>query len=340
MTSRSSSLLRTIFGLSLAVFFLYLAFRDAHWEELWNSFEGVNYWWVALFVVLAALSHFFRAYRWKYLLSPIKMGISVHKLFSAVMIGYLINNFVPRAGELARAYVIGKSEGVPKSAALGTVVVERILDLVSFVFILCLVLFFFPSSIEVLIEDAEKFRPLFLAGSIGALLLFGWLFLKSEKLFGLLKNVRYLAPKKYATRIEAIIDSFVSGFKIASSRKYIWQIAISSLLMWLCYILTLYVTFFAFDAIRALELDISAAIILLIFSTAAFILPAPGAFGTYHSFLTLALVKLYGVDNSTALSYSVLTHEIGFLFIVVVGVFYLLKDHLKISELRNEASTG
>ncbi len=76
--------------------------------------------------------------------------------------------------------------------------------------------------------------------------------------------------------------------------------------------------------------------ILLTVTSLAFVLPAPGAFGTYHSFLKYALVRLYGVDDVTALSYSVLTHEVNFALVMIVGIFYFLKDHLKVSEVEME----
>lgn len=334
MKLRSGSTLRISFGLALVAFFLYLAFKDVHFDELWKSLISIRYEWVILFIIVAIISHIVRAVRWKYLLAPIKSNVSVHKLFSAIMIGYLVNNAIPRAGEIARAHAVGKFEEIPKSAAFGTVIVERILDIVTFFFILCAVLFLYPNSLTAVTDNIEEYRMFFLAGSILSLLLFVWLFLRSEWLFGHLKKITLFLPDKYSRRVEGVLETFLSGFKIASDRKHFLPIVLTSVLMWLCYVLTLYFAFFAFDPLRELNLGMAEAVVLMTFSTIAFILPVPGAFGTYHSFMTLALVKLYNVDQATALSYSVLTHEVGFIVIVVVGVFYFLKDHLTISEIR------
>ncbi len=116
------------------------------------------------------------------------------------------------------------------------------------------------------------------------------------------------------------------------------HVVLLSLAIWFFYGLGLYVPFFAFGPIVELNLGFSASMVLLTVTSIAFVLPAPGAFGTYHSFLRFALVRLYGVDDVTALSYTLVTHEVNYVVIMVVGVFYFLKDHLKVSEVRREAS--
>ncbi len=336
MPSSARHYVRTSFGLLLAGIFLYLAFRDVALTELWETLLLVNIEWIIVFLAIAGVSHLIRAWRWKYLLAHLKSDISVHRLFSAVMIGYMINNLFPRAGEIARAYVVGKLEGISKSGALGTVVVERILDLVSFFFILCLVLFFSPGSLEMLFTDVERLRPLFLGGSILSILVLSFLFLKSERIILALKGLRRIVPERIKEKYEHLLDTFAAGFRVTGTRRNVAMIIGTSLGIWFCYALTLYVSFFAFDTIASAPVGPGAAVILLTFSTAAFILPAPGGFGTYHSFLTYALVQLYQIDMPTALSYSVVTHEMGFVLVVIVGVVYFLKDHLKISEIQGE----
>ena len=124
--------------------------------------------------------------------------------------------------------------------------------------------------------------------------------------------------------------------QVSKLRPRFVSITITSLLIWGFYGLALYVPFFAFEPIRALGLDFGAAMVMLTFSAVAFVLPAPGAFGTYHSFLSVALVRIYGLDSVTALSYSIITHETGYIVVMIVGIVYFLKDHFKVSDLRVE----
>ena len=93
--------------------------------------------------------------------------------------------------------------------------------------------------------------------------------------------------------------------------------------------------FFAFSSLSGHNLDLGASVILLTISTIAFALPAPGALGTYHSFLTAALIRLYGVDSVTALSFSIITHETGYILTTVVGLYYFIKDHIRVSDVVN-----
>ncbi len=130
MKSFVKNTLSTLFSIGLALFFLYFAFRGKDANAIWHSLIDVHWlWFVALFVG-SALSHLIRAWRWKYLLQPIKKDISLRNAFSVTMIGYLINNVVPRLGEFVRPYAMKKLEGVSKSATMGTIILERIQDIV------------------------------------------------------------------------------------------------------------------------------------------------------------------------------------------------------------------
>ena len=123
-------------------------------------------------------------------------------------------------------------------------------------------------------------------------------------------------------------------------REKFVPVGLLSLSMWGLYALALYVPFLAFDPIVEAGLGLSAAVILLTLSTVAFILPVPGAFGTYHSFLKFALVTMYGIDEITALSFSIVTHELGYIMVMVVGIGYFLKDHIKVSDVPFGTSEG
>ena len=138
MNKRTKNILRYSLSFLLAFVFLYLAFRGVKLTDLWESLKGANYWWAALLLPLNVLLNWVRAERWAYLLAPIKSPISKRNLFSGVMIGYAINNVLPRVGEFVRPYILGKREKISISSTLATVVVERILDFMSFYFIVCI----------------------------------------------------------------------------------------------------------------------------------------------------------------------------------------------------------
>ena len=338
MPAQSRTIIKYSISFLLAFGFLYLAFRGVNLSDLWESIKGANYWWVAMLIPLNILMNWFRAERWKHLLAPIKSPISMRSLFSGVMIGFAINNVLPRVGEFVRPYIIGNREGISRSSAFGTIVVERILDFMSFYFIVCVVLFLYPHSLDPFVDQPDAIRPLFLIGSIAALIIFILLFFKAEALFRFLAKVLHFIPDKQREKAEKILDKFYSGFAVAKLHDKLGVILFYSFLIWGLSALIMFVPFFAFAPLVKSGLDFGAAVVLLVISSIAWILPAPGAMGTYHSFLKVAMVKLYGIDETTALSYAIVTHEVGYLVVMVFGVYYYFRDHLRVSDLTRASS--
>ncbi|HEX9614365.1 MAG TPA: lysylphosphatidylglycerol synthase transmembrane domain-containing protein [Bacteroidota bacterium] len=340
MAPRAKTLLRSILSFLLAAVFLYVAFRGTNFDELLNSLKDVRYFWIVLLIPVGLLSHYARAVRWKYLLGHVKVDLSVRNLFAAVMIGYMVNNALPRVGEIVRPYVVGRLEKISKSTALGSVVVERIIDLVAVAAIFCLVLTFSPGVLSAFVDDAETLRPVFLGGSVVSLLLFLVLFLKSESLIRSAQVLLAFVPARSRERVQSVFDSFVSGFRVASMKEAFGKIALASIVIWGLYALGLFIPFFAFPEIADAGLGFDAAIVLLTLSSVAFILPAPGAFGTYHTFLKFALMKMFGIHEVTALSYTIVTHEFGVLLTTVTGAYFLLKDQVKVSDATADSPGG
>jgi hypothetical protein len=338
MTTKSRSIIRYSISFLLAFVFLYFAFRGVKLSELWESLKGANYWWIVWLIPLNILMNWVRAERWAHLLAPIKSPISKRTLFAGVMIGYAINNVLPRVGEFVRPYIVGKREGISKSSVFGTVVVERILDFMSFYFIVCIVLFIYPNSLDPFVNQPDIIRPLFLLGSIAALIIFVLLFFKAEALFRFLAKVLRFLPDKQKEKAEIILDKFYTGFAVAKLRDQFGVILFQSFFIWALNALIMFVPFFAFAAIiKKPEMDFGASVVLLVISF-AWILPAPGAMGTYHSFLKVAMVKLYGIDETTSLSYAIITHEVGYLVVMVIGIYYYFRDNLRVSDLTSASS--
>jgi uncharacterized protein (TIRG00374 family) len=338
MQLKTRRIIRYSFSFLLAIIFLYLAFRGVKLTDLWGSLKGANYWWVALLIPLNILQNWVRAERWAHLLAPIKPAISRRNLFSGIMIGYAINNVLPRVGEIVRPYIVGKREGISISSTLGTVIVERILDFISFYFIVCVVLFLYPKLLDSFVENPELMRPIFLLGSVVLLAIFILLFFKAEPFFRFVGKIKRFAPRKYAEKIDRKLESFYTGFAVSKMRDKFGVILFHSFLIWGINALIMFVPFYAFSELINSGLDFGAAIVLLVISSIAWILPAPGAMGTYHSFLTIAMIKLYNINMTTALSYAIVTHEVGYIVIIVIGAYYYFHDHIQMSEITNVSS--
>jgi glycosyltransferase 2 family protein len=253
------------------------------------------------------------------------------------MIGYMVNNFLPRVGEVVRPYTLGRLESISKTAAFGTVIIERIIDIITFFSILLAVLFFYSNSFAELFPSFASMEPLFLAGSIISLALFVLFFFKAEFFFSLFRRVLVFLPEKIRNKIEHLFDSFLSGFAISKYPGQFLMIIVTSYIIWGLYLLLMYLPFYAFDMMGSSALNFGSATVLMVVSTVAFAFPTPSGFGTYHSFTSFALTRLYHVDGVTALSYTILTHEVGVFITTVIGLYYFFKDHIRVTEMVNDA---
>lgn len=328
---------RYLISFLVAALFLYLAFRDKDFGAVWKTLSRVHWSWIVYLMIGGMLSHLARAWRWQYLLIPVKKNVSLRHSFSAVMIGYMVNNFLPRVGEVVRPYTLGRLESISKTAAFGTVIIERVIDIITFFSILLAVLFFYSNSFAELFPSFASMEPLFLAGSVFSLALFVLFFFKAEFFLSLFRRILVFLPEKIRNKIEHLFDSFLSGFAISKYPGQFLMIIVTSYIIWGMYLLLMYLPFYAFGMIGSNALNFGSATVLMVVSTVAFAFPTPSGFGTYHSFTSFALTRLYHVDGVTALSYTILTHEIGVLLTTVIGLYYFFKDHVRVTEMVNDA---
>ncbi len=300
--------------------------------QLVQALRQANYVWVLLMVPCALISHAFRALRWRILLRPIKSQISLHNLFSAVMVGYMVNNLIPRAGELVRPYTIGKREHLSKSAALGTVLVERILDVWTFLFLLVLFLIFYRGPLIETFPWLTEIGVLGAVSTVAILIVFTLLMLKRDIGLAILRLFTRPLPKSVGERVERIFLSFLDGFLFVKQPQRYFAIALLSLVIWAWYVLMVYLPFFGFNLVDLYSLDLYSATILVVLTSVGVMLPTPGATGTFHSFATETLVRLYGVERTLALSFATATHAVGYIAITLVGLLYFFREHVNIKE--------
>jgi len=330
MTARSKSLLKYLFSLALMLFFLYLAFRETDTERLYASIRSAKYSWLILMFLMLMASHILRSWRWRYLLEPIKARISLRNLFSGVMVGYLVNNILPRAGELVRPYAIGKLESISKSAALGTIIVERIMDVGSFLILLVIIPLVYDGPLRQVYPWLEEsgivlsiIMGIFTLVVLVLMLRRDW----TTRVIGLLQNI---LPEKAFRRLNTIIHSFLDGFLFIKHPKNFLVILILSVGVWTLYIGMMYVAFCAFDLQH--QLGWRAAVVVLAISSIGIAMPTPGSTGSYHMFTSGSLSRLFLVPEEVALGYATMTHAVAFIGVSLVGLFFFFRDHMKISE--------
>lgn len=326
---RTRTLLKYGISIGITALFLYLAFRGTDFRELWASFRDVNYWWILLYFAVLMTSHFLRALRWRYMLEPVKANISIRNLFSGVMIGYMMNNVLPRAGELVRPYTLGKLENIPKSAALGTIVVERIIDTLTFVVLVVLMPVLYKGPLQEHFPWLESTGIIVSAAAGGLLALLVIMMVKRSWTDALLKLIGRVLPARIATRVEDMAHAFLDGSLFLTRPGRFLLIFVLSVMIWALYALMVYVAFIAYGL---QGLGFPAAVVILAISSIGMALPTPGGTGTYHILVSQALSQLFAVDPTVALSAATVTHATGFVGVTIIGLYYFIKDNVRVSE--------
>ena len=341
MIRRFKNSLKYLLSAFITFFFLYFAYRGTDLPKLWEILSQANYWWaLALFPTLV-LSHLVRTWRWAYLLRPIKRHMRFRNLWSALSIGYMVNNILPKVGEIVRPYAIGKLEGVSRSAALGTLLVERIFDVLSFLFMMALLPLVYSGPLLQTFPWLEQMGIWISALTVSTLGVLTFLMLRRDLVVRLLAFLtRHLSARR-ATFVEKVTHSFLDGFLFLKEPRHYLIIAVQSVIVWGLYFVMMYLPFFAFGMTQKYGLDLRAAMVIQTISSLGFMAPAPGATGPYHYFTVQSLTKLYGVDMEVARSYATVTHAIGFIGFTLIGIYYFWVDKLHIADIsREEALAG
>jgi uncharacterized protein (TIRG00374 family) len=273
-----------------------------------------------------------RAWRWRYLLEPVK-SIPILSLFSVTSIGFMANMLLPaRAGEVVRAYLIGEKEQVSKVASLATVIVERLLDLLSILLILFFILVFvtFPSETS-LIAAGLKIGGYF--STLLCLLVGGsfW-FLRSrtDQTIRLMRVCLAFLPERWLASLVEMLKAFALGLQGLNKGRHVLSVLGLSLSLWTAMALSNFLILCAFD----LHLPLYAAFFFLVVQLLGVMIPAsPGFIGTYHAAI-IAGFTVFDVPPELALSVAIMMHATFFFPFILVGLIFLWWENLSLRDLR------
>lgn len=306
----------------IGLFLLYLVFRKVNVQEVLGQIFQANYWWVLLSFVFAFISHFARALRWNILINS--MGYKTHAFstFYAVMIGYFANMAIPRLGEVSRCGVLHKKDGIPFDSLLGSVVAERVFDLlVLFVLILTVVAF----QIELvggflnhlIIEPLVSKFSNNISGILTVLGVIGAIILASVILHRIYKAK--LQQSDLFNKIKGFLKGFLDGMKTIWKLEKRLPFFFYTFVIWFMYFLMTYVVFNAMEATSGLT--VIDGITILTIGSLGMVAPVPGGIGAYHFIVKALLFELYLVPNDIAASWATLVHTSQSLLIVLLGTF-------------------
>jgi len=317
----------------LSAFFLWLAFREIQIAELWDSLRSASPLTILLASALAIIAILLRAWRWQILLEPLK-PLPFKRVYPITMIGFMANNLLPaHAGEVVRAYLIAREENLSGMAALATVGLERILDLVALVSILAFVM------ISVELPDWLRFSALALG--VAAWLILGILYFTSDAdspLRRMLFRLIRLMPGKLQDFAADKLNSIIEGVHIIRSGPKLMRLIAMSILVWLQLAFTIWVVLIGYPLDPALsEYLMPSLTAVLLVAFAAAIPSSPGYVGVTQIAFVYAL-EPFGVNAAQAVGVSVIYHMTQYFPITLTGIWYLLRQGFTFKTLQEARS--
>ncbi|OGP52180.1 MAG: hypothetical protein A2Y79_12880 [Deltaproteobacteria bacterium RBG_13_43_22] len=327
-----------LLGLAVSAVFVFLFLRNIHPQELFQALAEADYWYVIPLFFANVLALFFRSFRWKYLLSPIKK-IPLLSLLPAAFIGFMANIILPaRFGELVRAYIIGKKEKISKSSSFATIIVERLFDGFIVILLFSLTLLFFPyvkmghEGLSLKGIRVGGYLFMFFCSSLLFFLII--LKIKTVSINNILKKILSPLPSSVIEKIIKMITSFSEGLSILNNYKEIGIVMLSSLVIWSIYVLVTYILFSAFN----LQLPLMAAVFIQAVLALGVALPsAPAYVGTFHLACALGLMAL-GIPSQYAQSYAIILWFIDIFPAILLGLIYLWSEGLNLKKIKVESS--
>ncbi|MEM6524166.1 MAG: lysylphosphatidylglycerol synthase transmembrane domain-containing protein [Bacteroidota bacterium] len=316
--------------LTITAFLLWLSFENIEVEEgesklnfilaIWGTAEKP---FLFLSALTALLSHLIRAERWKLLLKPLGYQVGLTKGFLSVMIGYFINLVIPRGGEVSRCYNLYRLSGTPVNISLGTVVAERVVDLLFLILLIglsflieldSLIMFFQSKEVQALRGSTEQSS--FSVGLIvSGLLLFLGIFLVFWYLF---KTRKYFVLR-LISKSKGVILGVRDGAKSVLRLEHRVLFVVYSIGIWVCYYLMMYFVMLAFP--ETSNLGLGAALTIFVIGGLAMAVPLPGGAGSFHILVATGLILLYSLSQDKAVAFTFIFHGWQTIVIIVVGAF-------------------
>ena len=311
------ALLLAISGLLMAY-----AIRGQDLSRIGQTLREAHYGWLAITLLFSALGYLSRAYRWKMQLDSATAAAARPRfadVYHAMMVGYLANLVLPRMGEVIRCSILRRSSRVPVEVSLGTVVTERIIDVVMLFSLLGATLLLDFSKFWNWVSDwltsgrfdalARNRTTLIVAALLAAVLLAG-------AVFGLLRNLERLRQNAFFNRLVGFARGMLAGVFSVLKMERKGLFLFHTLFTWGVYFLSSYLTFFAFP--ETSHLGVVAGLAVLTFGAFGMAAPVSGGIGTFH-LLVQSTLLVYGISKGGGIAYALVAHGAQTLLVVLMG---------------------
>jgi len=308
LNKKIAKILKLTVPLILGVILVWYSLSKISFQELVQYFKNANYIYIGLGLLFGLLSHLSRAYRWKFMIEPMGYSLRMSNSIMAVFAAYLVNYTIPRAGEITRATILTNYEGVPFEKGFGTIVAERVADVLMMV---CIIMITLLLEFEFIYQFFnERFNPLKIVIGGSILLVIGIL------LMVLIKR----SQSKFAVKIKIFISGLIEGAMSIFKMKKKWAFIFHTVFIWAMYVLMFYITTFALDETTNIPL----AAILIGFISASFSIAATnGGIGSYPV-AVFAAFSIFSIAKEPSIAFGWIMWSSQTLLIIVLGGLSLI----------------
>ena len=315
MNKFPKKILQTLLPLLLGLFVLYWVYRDFDFAQAKDVLlHGTDWGWMIFSLFFGVMSHLLRGWRWRLTLEPLGFRPRTGDCVDAIFISYAANLLLPRVGEVSRCGVLSRYDDVPFAKSLGTVVTERLLDM------LCMILL---SGITFLLQ-----MPVFLTffhetgtkiPSVTHLLTSVWFYIVLFCTIGvILLLYRLLSMLSFFEKVKGMVINLFEGIISLRNVQRMPLYLLYTLLIWICYFFHFYLTFYCFDFTD--DLGLLAGLVMFVAGTLAVIVPTPNGAGPWH-FAVITMMMLYGVNVTDAGIFALIVHGVQTLLVIILGLW-------------------
>lgn len=323
MGTKTKKVIKFTLSFLLAALFVFLAFRGVSWQEFWQDLTRTNWWYVGLSLVASVFALLFRALRWRDMLRTIEPDTSVLKVWDADNIGNITNLVLPGVGEFLRCGLLSTKRS-PYEKTLGTILMERIWDVMAVAFMIVLALainwnWFGRFFIDNVVKPASGRM------SIGL----GWIVLIVLALVALFLVLvfRFRDRSRFCAKIADASKGLVDGFTSFGKMKNKFRFAMYTVGVWVMYVLMSYFVLKAIPAVSNLGLEDG--LFISAVGNIASVIPVPGGIGAYHYIVSLALSGLYSVDWGIGILFATICHESHAILVLILGIISYVHNSLR-----------
>ena len=307
--------MKIVLPLLIAGGLLYWMYRDFDFAEAKRIFlDEMNIWWLFASLIPITLSHIFRGLRWLITLEPLGYRPKVGDSIDSIFVAYATNVLVPRVGEVSRCAVLTKYDKVPFSKALGTLVAERLIDMLLVLLFVCVMLL---TQLDVFLSlfaqtgtNEASFSKLLtspktylVVAAVVVACVALWIPLKKTKLYA---------------KVKQAISGFVDGLLSLKTMNRKGLFLLYTIGIWVGYFLEFYIAFFCFPFTA--QLTVVQALVIFAAISLAIIIPTPNGAGPWH-FVVISMMTLYGVSQTGASSFALIVHTFQTLGVIMLGVY-------------------